>query len=229
MKPLAICTTATGSEVYTNYACNLINSLRHNFPAHEVLLFTDKKLPVNAIYIDHPDLGWPRASLMRYHYLLKQEERLREYRMIIYMDADMLPVTRVSMEELETDGLLAVLHPGFPLNAFCRNPESTSCVEGESSYFQGCLQGGATGPFLEMCRTLAANIDKDDAKGVLASNYDESHLNRYLIDHPPTRILSGAFAFPGAMYIRNDRAWPRMRGVQPRIRHIDKGMTDRVW
>lgn len=229
MRPLGVIITATGPETYTNFACNLVNAMRHFFPAHEPLLFTNQKLPVRATFIDHPDLGWPRASLMRYHYILKQEKLLRDFKMLLYLDADMLPVTAVSMEELDTPGLLAVLHPGFPANAFCRNPLSTSCVVGDPPYYQGCLQGGETNAFLEMCRVLARNIDDDDANGVVASNYDESHLNWYLTKHPPSRILSGAFAFPGAMYIRNDRAWPRMKSVQPRIRHIDKNMGERVW
>jgi hypothetical protein len=75
---------------------------------------------------------------------------------------------------------------------------------------------------------LADNIDTDENNGVRAANYDESHWNHILVERPPQRVLPPNFAFPGSKYIRNDVSWPRMKGLQPRIRHIDKNIQ-RVW
>ena len=226
MKPLAVVVIATGDETYKNFACDLMNALRHWFPPHEVILFSEQPLPKarGAIHIPHPPLEWVRTTITRYHWMLQEEARLSQYENILFMDADMLPVSRITADDLQTAGILAVQHPLYP-QAWERNPASTAYVEGDHEpYFQGCLQGGATVPFLEMCRVLAHNTDVDDAHDVVAICHDESHMNRFLFDHPPTKILGPEFAFPGPLNGRDDVLYPRLIGLEPRIRHRDKGM-----
>jgi hypothetical protein len=39
-------------------------------------------------------------------------------------------------------------------------------------------------------------IKKDSDNGIMAVWHDESHLNRYFIDHKPTTILSPSYCYP---------------------------------
>jgi len=233
MKPLGVITIATG-PLWMRYARNLIQSLAAEFPPHEVILLSENPEP-GTVHVHHEDLGWPKASLLRYHAFLRQADLLSQYKQVMYMDADMLAVTPISMDELRTDRILPVVHPCFPPNSFERRPESTAFVSGNRTYYQTCLVVGATRPFLDMCEAIVGNIDIDSSRGIVACNYDESHYNRYLVDHPPAIVLSPTFAYPGQLpedvhAARNNSMYPQMRGLKPRIRHVYKeDMADRVW
>jgi len=77
------------------------------------------------------------------------------------------------------------------------NPISTAYVrpdEGEI-YYAGGFVGGATGAFLEMSSCIRKNVDKDFDNNHIAIWHDESHLNRYFIDHPP-KTLSPSYCYP---------------------------------
>ena len=45
-------------------------------------------------------------------------------------------------------------------------------------------------------RRLARRIRADLREGVMPLWHDESHMNRYMVDHPPTRMLHPGYAFP---------------------------------
>jgi hypothetical protein len=47
-----------------------------------------------------------------------------------------------------------------------------------------------------MAQSIRKSIDTDIANGVVALWHDESHLNRYLYDHPPAKTLTPAFCWP---------------------------------
>ncbi len=46
-----------------------------------------------------------------------------------------------------------------------------------------------------MSQAIETNIDSDLNKGIIAVWHDESHLNRYFIDHPPTKILCPSYCY----------------------------------
>lgn len=60
-------------------------------------------------------IEWPAPTLMRYHLFLQQEEKLKEYDYIFYMDADMRVVATIGDEILSED-LTVALHPMYDLN-----------------------------------------------------------------------------------------------------------------
>lgn len=194
---VGIILVATGGEKYMRFVKPLIDSLKKFFPPHDVILFTDSEESFDAIKIPQPNLGWPRASLMRYHAMLLQRNLLSQYDQLFYMDADMRVCNPVAGEEIyaHNGGLTAVIHPGYP-SAFERRQESTAFVEGNPPYYQGCFIGGDGIAFLKMCEVIAHNVDVDDSNGIVAVWIDESHLNRYLVDHPPVKVLSPAYCWP---------------------------------
>jgi hypothetical protein len=220
----AILLIATGGEQYMRYVSPLINSLDEFFPPHDVMLFTDSEDSFDAIKVPHAHLGWPHATLMRYHAILEQETSLSRYDQLFYMDIDMLACSKIEGEEVFSDGITAVLHPGY-VTTFERNPESTACVKGNPpNYYQGCLQGGDSKAFLGMCKTLAKNVDIDSSNGIIAIWHDESHLNCYLASNPPARILSPAYCFPALKYLVSPERWMTgdLKSFVPKIRHLEK-------
>jgi histo-blood group ABO system transferase len=225
---IAFMTIATGGDKYTKFVQPLIDSAKQFFPEHEFILFTDncqfKYQIAHAIY--QKDLGWPRATLMRYHAMLKQRELLSRFSHVFYLDVDMLVNSSIKAEEICADGMTVVQHPGYP-TTFERNPISTAFVKEDDayhSYYQGCFVGGITDCFIRFCETITKNIDTDDSNGVMAIYHDESHLNRYMIDNPPAKVLSPSYCFPGPAHIRFPERWMRVHPTKfvAKIRHLEK-------
>ncbi|KAF7651685.1 hypothetical protein LDENG_00107150 [Lucifuga dentata] len=104
-------------------------------------------------------------------------------------------------EEILSD-LVATLHPelyGRPRNAFPYENEASSsaCVEdGEGNYYYTSeLYGGLVSEMYRLARTCSMLILQDQAKGVVARGLEESYLNRYLINHKPTCVLSPEYSW----------------------------------
>ena len=43
--------------------------------------------------------------------------------------------------------------------------------------------------------------EQDFDNNIIAVWHDESHINRYFIDHKPTVVLTPSYCYPGAAYI----------------------------
>ena len=73
-------------------------------------------------------------------------------------------------------------------------------------YYAGGFNGGKPEHFLKMSQTIVDNVEKDWEKGLIAVWHDESHMNRYLIDNPPTVELNPSYCYPEAARI-NPGGW----------------------
>lgn len=217
---IALMTIATGGERYTKFVKPLVESAKEYFPKHDFVLFSDENLPVDTISIYQPDLGWPDATLMRYHAMMKARALLSMYDHVFYIDVDCLFVNKIEPEEILADGLTVVTHPGFP-DAFERRPESRACVTDNPTYYQGCFVGGSYESFMWMCHAVSQNIDEDAKNGVMAKWHDESHLNWFCQHYPPSKVLTPAYAYPEEHYLRNKESWWTPDTVI-KIRHLEK-------
>lgn len=148
-------------------------------------------------------LGWPHDTLMRFDIFLKREDELKKMDYIFFLNANMLFIKKVTREILPyQEGLLGVLHPGFQdkpreLFTYDENPLSSAYIsknEGEH-YFMGGFNGGKSDAYLSLIRSLDKNIKADLDRNIIALWHDESHLNRYFIDHP-CKILSKSYGTP---------------------------------
>ncbi|XP_058488810.1 globoside alpha-1,3-N-acetylgalactosaminyltransferase 1-like [Solea solea] len=98
--------------------------------------------------------------------------------------------------------LVATLHPelyGMPRNAFPYEVEevSSACVDEDEGdyYYTSEFYGGLVSEMYRMARACSMLILQDQASGVLARGLEESYLNRYLIDHRPTCVLSPEYSW----------------------------------
>ena len=149
--------------------------------------------------IEHED--WPIPTLKRYNYFVKEKDFISQFDYCYYLDVDMGIIDKVGDEVL--GDLVATMHPYqsfYPKEqrSYDRNPKSLACVpageEGEK-YYAGGFNGGSTKEFLKMSEVIADRVTKDLENGVIALWHDESHMNRYLIDNPPSLSLTPTYCF----------------------------------
>lgn len=192
---------ATGR--YNQYINSLIESAEKHFcKDHQVtyFIFTNGEVPKasNIVKIHQERLGWPYDSMMRFEMYYENKKLLKSQDYLYSCDADMLFVDTVGSEILGKR--VATLHFGFVdrPGTYDTNPQSTACVYPgeEKNYFAGAFWGGQTKEFLKITQTIAKNIREDLNNEVIALWHDESHWNRYCIDHPPTVVLSPSYCYP---------------------------------
>jgi histo-blood group ABO system transferase len=198
---VGLCIVATGR--YDQYAQRLIDSARPFFCTNSdvtYFIFTDGKItPSKDVVICYQKrLGWPHDTLKRFEMYERRKEILNEMDYLFALDADMYFVARVG-EEILSD-LVATQFPGYVgrRGPYEKNPSSTACVRKEEGeiYFAGAFYGGKREEFFKLLKTVNEKIAQDEAKNVIAKCHDESHLNRYFIDHKPTLVLSPSYCYP---------------------------------
>jgi len=203
---MKICILTIATNKYIQFVERLLDNIEENFlNGHEIqcLLFTDHEVEtsdnVRVSQIEHE--SWPMPTLKRYNYFVKEKEFISQFDYCFYFDVDMGLVDKVGDEVLSD--LVATMHPYqsfYPKEerSYDRNEKSLAYVpvgeEGEL-YYAGGFNGGSTKRFLEMAEVLADRVTKDLNNGVIALWHDESQMNRYLIDNPPTLSLTPSYCF----------------------------------
>lgn len=192
---------ATGK--YDALVAPLIESADQYFcPEHDVtyFVFTDGTIPArdDVVRIEQNRLGWPYDTMMRCKMYAQAADRLIDMDYLFACDADMRFVDTVGDEILSER--VATQHPGFigKRGTYETRIVSTACVQDNEGayYFAGGFYGGSRTAFLKMARAMHAAIREDLLDGLVAVWHDESHLNRYFIDNPPTKILSPSYCYP---------------------------------
>jgi histo-blood group ABO system transferase len=207
---MKICILNIATNNYIQFVNPLLESIDNNFlNGHEIssLLFTNHDLDVEcdrirASKIEHE--SWPMPTLKRYHYFVQEKEYISQFDYCYYLDVDTRIESKVGDEIL--GDLVATQHPGFWFKnsdsyTYERRPESTAYIPyGEGKmYYAGGFNGGKTENFLRMTEAIVDNVNTDFSNGIIAEWHDESHLNRYLLDTPPTVELTPSYCYPEAV------------------------------
>ncbi|XP_069054954.1 globoside alpha-1,3-N-acetylgalactosaminyltransferase 1-like isoform X2 [Lepisosteus oculatus] len=140
---------------------------------------------------------WQEISLRRMEIIRKtiEEQIRREAHFIYCLDVDMLFHDRVGAEVLGE--LVAALHPWFyyfnrDQFPYERRPASAAYVpQGQGDfYYQAAVFGGVLENVHRLAKTCEDNLVVDKRNDIEAAWQEESHLNKYLIRHKPTKLLS---------------------------------------
>lgn len=209
------------NEPYWQYLSAMIESARKFLlKGHDIdfICWTDmpENAKVDAKVISTEPHAWPTPTLMRYHLFLREEELLKDYDYIYYVDADMKFVSRVG-DEIIGD-LVAAQHPMYAIRKdyvppYEPNPKSTSFiprpgrvieVNGQSRYeplyLAGGFQGGRAEVFIKAMKEMRAMIDKDFTENSYIPIWnDESTWNAYCFKNPPTVVLSPSYIYPDSL------------------------------
>ena len=198
---VGLCVVATGK--YTRFVEPLIASAREYFcPDHEVtyFVFTDQEITAahDVIKIHQDLLGWPNDTLKRFHMYAAVREKLSKMDYLYAVDADALFVGKIG-EEIFSRRVFTQ-HPGFlgKTGTYERKKTSTAYVKKKlgTTYCCGGFYGGTRDEFLKFVQRASSMVDRDLKNGYIAKWHDESYLNRYVVDYPPTKTLSPSFCFP---------------------------------
>lgn len=207
------------NENYWPYIKPVVTDAKTFFlPWHEVeiMVWTDMPSYEGVTLFPVESVGWPYPTLMRYHMFLKQEEYLKKFDYLFYLDLDMRIVNIIG-DEILGDGLTAAEHPMYSLRnnlypPYEPNPKSASYIprpgkviqdEGKPRfrpyYFAGGFQGGTTETFIPAMKGTKKLIDADLTMNYIPIWNDESAWNRYLFDNPPSVVLSPSYVYPDSM------------------------------
>lgn len=200
-KQIGLLIVATGK--YIQFVPNLITSARKYFcKNHNIryFVFTDSPFQFgeDTTVLSHSRLGWPYDTMMRCSVYYKYKEIISEMDYLFATDADMLFVDSVGDEILGER--VGTQHPGFynKRGTYETNPVSTAYVAPREGtyYFAGGFHGGSSAEFIKLIEFMIRNIEIDRTRGHIALWHDESHLNRYFINNPPTVILNPSYCYP---------------------------------
>lgn len=211
MNKVAILYICTGKydvfwkEFYESYEEMFLPNSRKEyfvFTDAEELYEEDNCERIHRIY--QKQLGWPDDTLMRYHMFDSISEQLEKFDYVYFMNANCKCVDLISEEEFlpKEKDILVVQHPGEYNKkprwySYDRNPESTAYIpKGEGQYYIcGGINGGKAEAYLQLVKELKRNIDIDKSKGVVAKWHDESHINRYILEHDNWVMLSPSYCY----------------------------------
>ena len=235
---MKICILTIATNKYIQFVERLLDNIEENFlNGHEIqcILFTDHEVEtsdnVKVCQIDHE--SWPIPTLKRYNYFMKESDFISQFDYCYYFDADMAIIDKVGDEIL--GDLVATKHPGQSFHnindmTYDRNQNSLAYVpygEGKT-YYAGGFNGGKTKNFLKMSKVISERVNDDLERGVIALWHDESHMNRYMIDNPPTLSLSPSYCYPEAA-LKNPQGWvlsSNFPEIKPKILALDKNYTE---
>lgn len=149
---------------------------------------------------------WQDVSMRRMEMISRHCEQrfLREADFLVCADADMRFRDHVGVEILAP--LFGVLHPGFYRAAreaftYERRPQSRAYIPQDQGdfYYMGSFFGGSVPEVHRLTQACHRAMEADRANGIEAVWHDESHLNRYLLDHKPSKVLSPEYMWDEAL------------------------------
>ncbi|NWS07392.1 BGAT1 transferase, partial [Motacilla alba] len=169
-------------------------------------LFTDnpekiphlQMAPENHLFVitvqNHPrwqDISWSHMDIIS-SYIQRQFQHEVDY--LYCMDINVQFLAHVGVEII--DALVATISSWQVTpqqdKASETHPESQSAfpeVQGDF-YYTASFYGGSVSEVYKLTRACSAGLVEDRENGIEAPCHHESHLNRYLLQHRPTRLLS---------------------------------------
>uniref|UniRef100_G1U7R7 ABO, alpha 1-3-N-acetylgalactosaminyltransferase and alpha 1-3-galactosyltransferase n=1 Tax=Oryctolagus cuniculus TaxID=9986 RepID=G1U7R7_RABIT len=162
---------------------------------------------------------WQDVSMHRMEVISRfSEQRFRrEVDYLVCADVDMKFRDHVGVEILSR--LFGTLHPGFYTAdrrafAYERRPRSQAYIPPDEGdfYYMGALFGGSVAEVQRLASACHQAMVLDKANGIEAVWHDESHLNRYLLYHKPTKVLS-----PEYLWDQQLLGWP---SVMKKLRFV---------
>lgn len=202
---MKICILTIATNKYIQFVARLLDDIEENFlNGHDIqcVLFTDHEVEtsdnVKVSFIGHKP--WPEPALKKYNYINSESEYLKDFDYVYLFDADVGIVSNVGEEVLQD--LVGVLHPYKILESkkvypYEKRKESTAYVDDQDhdKYYAAAFVGGKSSTFLNMAKVISEKVNEDERNNIVAKWHDESHLNKYFNENPPT-VLSPSYMFP---------------------------------
>ncbi|KAJ8259098.1 hypothetical protein COCON_G00181100 [Conger conger] len=152
---------------------------------------------------------WQDISMMRMRSIADAIDRLIRHRhqYVFCLDVDQVFTGRFGSEALGES--VALLHAFFYhrpklFYTYDSNPRSVAYMETGDFYYHAAVFGGSWQSVRNLTEGCYQGIMKDKGNQVEALWQDESHLNKYLWLHKPSKILSPEYCWARAVGYRSD-------------------------
>ncbi|XP_041094501.1 globoside alpha-1,3-N-acetylgalactosaminyltransferase 1-like isoform X2 [Polyodon spathula] len=207
---LTIGTTVFAIGKYTRFIKGFLETAeKHFLVGYKVnyYIFTDKPEDVPSVALGpQRNLNvitvskfsrWQEISMRRMERILNtiEERLLKEVDYLYCLDVDMLFHNHWGAEVLST--LVASIHPGYYKNLrevfpYERRPASQAYIPLDQGdfYYAGAMFGGLIQNVHALTKTCHQAILIDKQNNIEAAWQEESHLNKYLLQYKPTKVLS---------------------------------------
>ena len=158
---------------------------------------------IHKIYREHRE--WPYDTLMRYHMFIEHRQLYGDVDYLFFMNANCQCVDYIKEAAFlpEEGKLIIVQHPGQYMRkpekyTYDRNKKSTAYIPRKRGeiYVCGGVNGGTKEAFLAMSEEIMRNVDTDLYNGIIAKWHDESHINKYILQHDNWKMLSPSYCYP---------------------------------
>ncbi|XP_006171669.1 histo-blood group ABO system transferase-like [Tupaia chinensis] len=168
-------------------------------PKHvpQILLQKGRQMAILRVqsYARWQDISMHRMEVIS---IFSQRRFLREVDYLVCADVDMKFNDHVGVEILSS--LFGTIHPaylGFPRGSFPyeRRPQSQAYIPKDEGdfYYIGALFGGSVPEVYRLTKACHKAMMIDKAGLIEAKWHEESHLNKYLLHHKPTKVLSSEY------------------------------------
>ncbi|CAO2598184.1 Histo-blood group ABO system transferase 1 [Lemmus lemmus] len=162
---------------------------------------------------------WQDVSMHRMEMISHFSERrfLHEVDYLVCADVDMKFQDHVGVEILSA--LFGTLHPGFYRSSreaftYERRPKSRAYIPRDEGdfYYAGGFFGGSVVEVHHLTKACHQAMVEDKANGIEAVWHDESYLNKYLLYHKPTKVLSPEYVWDQKLL-----GWP---SIMKKLRYV---------
>jgi histo-blood group ABO system transferase len=204
---IALCAFATGK--YSSFVKKFIESADKYFLRnHNVhyYIFTDQNIVIDnprLHIIKWPHKDWPFSTMMRFEGYRKNIHLFKGMDYVFSSDIDMEFVCDI--EDCILGSSVGVLHPGYygknianNLEIFEKNIISKAFFKPSEikNYFAGGFYGGDLENFKKTIEHCCRSVDQDLKRNIIACWHDETHLNRYFLNNPPSVKLLPSYCYP---------------------------------
>lgn len=162
---------------------------------------------------------WQDVSMHRMEVISHFSEQRFQHEVdyLVCADVDMKFRDHVGVEILSA--LFGTLHPGFYRSrresfTYERRPQSQAYIPQDEGdfYYMGAFFGGSVVEVHRLTKACHEAMEKDKDNNIEAVWHDESHLNKYLLYHKPTKVLS-----PEYMWDQQMLGWP---SIMKKLRYV---------
>lgn len=155
-------------------------------------------------------LWWPKHTLYRFRMFLWIQNTLSQYDYIVFFNANVKFVANINEENFlpsDWQKYMALEHFSYYNTSvekfpYDRNPLSKAYIPyGEwQHYFLGFLNGWISKDYLQLCKTCDTWIREDEEKNIFPLWFDESILNKFLLNRTDIRVLDVSYWYPEAWW-----------------------------
>ncbi|XP_041530558.1 histo-blood group ABO system transferase 1-like isoform X3 [Microtus oregoni] len=171
------------------------------------------------LFLETAEQHFMDVSMHRMEMISDFSERrfLQEVDYLVCADVDMKFQDHVGVEILSA--LFGTLHPGFYKSSrgsftYERRPKSQAYIPRDEGdfYYAGGFFGGSVVEVHRLTKACHQAMVEDKANGIEAVWHDESYLNKYLLYHKPTKVLSPEYVWDQQLL-----GWP---SIMKKLRYV---------